>query len=155
MNKVEQWTTYIERYKHFIAANDIADAKKISVLLSVIGCKTYGLLHSLIALDKPGGKSYTTITAVLQQHFSPKPLVIVEHFRFHKRNHEEGETVAQYVAVLKRLSEHYEFGEYLKDALWDRFVCGLKSVAMQKQLLTEVALMFEKAVEVAVSVSAT
>ncbi|KAI4883104.1 hypothetical protein NFI96_006673, partial [Prochilodus magdalenae] len=71
-----------------------------------MGCKAYGLLRSLVALDKPGDKTYVDIKTVLQQHFSPKPLVIAERFCFHKRNQEAGETVSQYVAVLKRLSEH-------------------------------------------------
>ncbi|KAL7839171.1 hypothetical protein SRHO_G00258290 [Serrasalmus rhombeus] len=74
-----------------------------------------------------------------------------ERFSFHKRNQGEGETVAQYVAVLKKLSEHCEFGAYLEDALRDRFVCGLKCEAVQKRLLTEDKLTFKKAVEHAVS----
>ena len=88
---------------------------------------------------------------VCKFHLAPKPLGIAERFRFHKRNQGEEETVAQYVAVLKRLSEYCEFGAYLEDALRDRFVCGLKSETVQKRLLTEKDLTFHKAVEYAVS----
>ncbi|XP_060799470.1 uncharacterized protein K02A2.6-like [Neoarius graeffei] len=116
-----------------------------------MGPKTYGLLRSLVAPVTPGEKSYEDIVTVLKDHFTPKPLVIAERFRFHKRNQGEGETIAQYVAVLKRLSEHCEFGAYLEDALRDRFVCGLKCEAVQKRLLTEDKLTFKRAVEVAVS----
>ena len=147
----EQWPTYIERFEHYVLANDIRDAKKVSVLFSVMGPKTYGLLRSLVAPDKPGTMRYEHIVAKLQAHFAPKPLVIAERFRFHKRNQEEGETVAQYVAVLKRLSEHCDFGGYLEDALRDRFVCGLKCETVQKRLLTEKDLTFEKAFDYAVS----
>uniref|UniRef100_A0A8C6KTL9 CCHC-type domain-containing protein n=1 Tax=Nothobranchius furzeri TaxID=105023 RepID=A0A8C6KTL9_NOTFU len=94
---------------------------------------------------------YDDIVGVLQTHFAPKPLVIAERFQFHKRNQGEEETVAQYVAVLKRLSEHCEFGAYLEDALQDRFVCGLKCETVQKRLLTENDLTFRKAVDYAVS----
>ncbi|XP_024154359.1 uncharacterized protein K02A2.6, partial [Oryzias melastigma] len=147
----EQWTTYIERFEHFVNANGIADAKKVPVLLSVLGPKTYGLLRSLIAPVKPGDMTYKDITDVLRNHFAPKPLVIAERFRFHKRNQEEGESVSQYVAVLKRVSEHCEFGAYLEDALRDRFVCGLKGETVQKRLLTEENLTFQKAVNMAVA----
>ncbi|XP_048031439.1 uncharacterized protein K02A2.6-like [Megalobrama amblycephala] len=41
---------------------------------------------------------------------------------------------------------------HLQDALRDRFVCGLKTESMQKRLLTEAPLTFQKAVEIAVSV---
>ncbi|CAL9699707.1 unnamed protein product [Knipowitschia caucasica] len=105
----EIWT-YIERFENYVLANEINEAKKVPVLLSVIGPKTYGLLRSLIAPAKPGENSYDDIVKVLKGHFAPKPLVIAERFRFHKRNQEEGESVAQYVAVLKGLSEHCEFG---------------------------------------------
>lgn len=147
----EQWATYIERFEQFVAANDIAEEKQVAVLLSVMGASTYGLLRSLIAPDKPGGKSFDDIVRVLKEHFSPKPIVIAERFRFHNRNQQETETVAQYVAVLKKMSEHCEFGTHLQDALRDRFVCGLKTESTQKRLLTEAALTFQKAVEIAVS----
>lgn len=96
-------------------------------------------------------KSYTDIVTVLNEHFSPKPIVIAERFRFHNRSQHKSETVVQYVAVLKKLSEHCEFGTHLQDALRDRFVCGLKTESTQKRLLTEAALTFKKAVEIAVS----
>ena len=147
----EQWATYIERFEHYILANEIRTVKKVPVLFSVMGPKMYGLLRSLVAPDKPGEMDYGRVVDVLQAHFAPKPLVIAERFRFHKRNQGEEETVAQYVAVLKRLSEYCEFGAYLEDALRDRFVCGLKSETVQKRLLTEKDLTFHKAVEYAVS----
>lgn len=147
----EQWATYIERFEHYVLANEIRDAKKLPVLFSVMGPKTYGLLRTLVAPSKPGEKDYDSVVAVLQAHFAPKPLVIAERFRFHKRNQGEEETVAQYVAVLKGLSEHCEFGAYLEDALRDRFVCGLKCETVQKRLLTERDLTFQKAVDYAVS----
>ena len=36
----ESLTTYVERVKFFIEANGIEDARKVAVLLSVIGGKT-------------------------------------------------------------------------------------------------------------------
>ncbi|KAI4887000.1 hypothetical protein NFI96_027939, partial [Prochilodus magdalenae] len=122
----EQWSTYVERFEHFIEANDVPAAKKAAVFLSVIGATTYSLLRSLLAPDKPGDKSYKELVDTLESHFSPKPIIIAERFRFHKRNQEEGETIAQYVAILKKLSEHCEFGAYLQEALRDRLVCGLR-----------------------------
>lgn len=59
--------------------------------------------------------------------------------------------MAQYVAVFRGFAVHCEFGGHLDDALRDRFVCGLKSEATQKRLLTETTLTFQRAVELAVS----
>lgn len=148
---LEQWTTYVERFEFFVTANGIEEEKKLAVFLSVIGASTYGLLRSLVAPEKPGAKTYAQLIEVLKGHFSPKPIVIAERFRFHKRNQQEGESVTQYIAVIKKLSEHCEFGTHLQDALRDRLVCGLNIEAIQKRLLTEDKLTFAKAVELAVS----
>lgn len=147
----EQWSTYVERFEHFIEANDVPAGKKAAVFLSVIGATTYGLLRSLLAPEKPSSKTYKDLVDTLDGHFSPKPIVIAERFRFHKRNQEEGETIAQYVAVLKKLSEHCDFGAHLQDAMRDRLVCGLNNEAIQRKLLTEEKLDYKKAVDVALA----
>lgn len=55
------------------------------------------------------------------------------------------------MAVLKKLEEHCEFGDNLNDALRGRFVCGLSSESIQRKLLTETALRYQKAVDIAMS----
>lgn len=106
----------------------------------------------MIAPEKAGAESYSDIVTVLKEHSSPKPIVIAERFRFHNRSQHETETAAQFAAVLKKLNEHCEFGTHLQDALRDRSVCGLRTESLQKRLLMEAALTFQKAVEIAVSV---
>ncbi|KAL6458039.1 hypothetical protein MHYP_G00332690 [Metynnis hypsauchen] len=51
-----QWKTCPERFKHFVEANGIESGRKVPVLFSLMGCKAYGLLHSLVAPEKPGDK---------------------------------------------------------------------------------------------------
>ena len=59
--------------------------------------------------------------------------------------------MTQYIAVIKKLSEHCEFGAHLHDALRDRLLCGVNTEVIQKRLLTEAALTFKRAMEIAVS----
>ncbi|KAK3738182.1 hypothetical protein QZH41_019573 [Actinostola sp. cb2023] len=103
------------------------------------------------APDKPSSKSFSEIVAVLEKHLSPKPLVIAQRFRFHKRNQMEGENINTYVAELKKLSQHCQFGESLNDALRDRLVCGLITETIQKRLLSEADLTLSKAMNIAVA----
>lgn len=150
-SSAEDWSTYIERAEQFFAANEIDDAKLVPVLLSAMGGKAYSLLRNLTAPAKPATMKYEDIVEVMQSHLSPKPLLIAERFRFHKRNQTKEETVVAYVAELKRLSEHCNFGAGLDDALRDRLVCGLRHEGIQKRLLTEADLTFKRALEIAVS----
>lgn len=49
------------------------------------------------------------------------------------------------------MSEHCQFQNVLNDALRDRFVCGLSSVAIQRKLLSEAYLTLKKASDFALS----
>ena len=53
----ETVTAYMERVELYFDANDVADDKKVPVLLSNIGAKMYGLLRSLAALKAPKEKT--------------------------------------------------------------------------------------------------
>ena len=147
----ENWETYVERVEQFFLANDIDDDHKVPTLLSLIGGKTYTLLRDLLAPEKPATKSFQQIVTTLQEHLSPKPLEIAERFRFYKRNQNEGESILSYVAELRKLATHCNFGGNLNEALRDRLVCGLRNMQIQKRLLSEAKLKYSKAVEIAVA----
>ena len=73
-------------YPKHVRASSVEDHKKVAVLLSVIGGKTYNLLKSLLAPAAPGDKSYKEIVKVLKEHFDePKSSFITERFHFHRR----------------------------------------------------------------------
>ena len=93
------------------------------------------MLTNLVAPRKPGELSYKQICEQLQKHFSPKPVKIAERFRFYNRRQLAEETAADYLAELRKLVMHCEFGEFLEDALCDRLVCGLKDEGTQRRLL--------------------
>ena len=146
----EDWSSYVERLEMFFMVNSVEDEKRTAALVSLIGGKTYGLLKSLTAPEAPSSFTFVQLTDLLRNHFNPKPLVIAERFRFYKSNQLE-ESVSQYAADLRRLARHCEFGTFLPDALRDRFVCGLANVHIQKKLLAEDKLTFDKAVAIAVA----
>uniref|UniRef100_A0A8C9TFI9 ribonuclease H n=1 Tax=Scleropages formosus TaxID=113540 RepID=A0A8C9TFI9_SCLFO len=147
----DDWPMYCERIEQYFKANGIADDKRVSVLLSAMGGKAYALLRTLTAPTKPADLSFDNIVQTLRDHLAPKPLLIAECFRFHKRSQNEGESIAAHVAELKKLSEHCQFGDGLSDALRDRLVCGILQESIQKRLLTESDLTFKRAVEIAVA----
>ncbi|CAB4043692.1 Hypothetical predicted protein [Paramuricea clavata] len=147
----ESWETYVERVQHFFAANDVDDNHQVPTLLSLIGCKTYSLLKDLLLPEKPADKNFDEIVSTLQKHLNPKPLEIAERFRFYKRNQQEGESILSYIAELKKLTTHCNFGNNLEETLRDRLVCGLSNQQIQKRLLAESKLKFSKAIDIAVA----
>jgi hypothetical protein len=124
------WTTYEKRLDSYFTANEVGNNKKIPALLSPVVSKKYTLLRDLNTLDLPKSKSSQEPTKTLKDYHSPKPLVIVERFRYHKRDQEEGENVREYIAALRKLSK---FGDVLNDKLRDRFVCELRYEQTRKK----------------------
>ena len=145
----DNWTVYQERLEQYIAVNGIRNEKKVAALLTLLGDKTYALLRNLTSPEKPADKSFDELCAILSQHLSPKPLLIAERFRFRRRNQTKSESVSDFIATVRKMSEHCEFRGYLEDALRDRFVCGLKDPNIQKKLLSTKDLSLRKALETA------
>ena len=63
---------------------------------------------------------------------------------FLSRQQQTGESVAMYLAVLRKLVVPCEFGQSLDEPLHDRLVCGLRDEAYQKRLLAEWKLTVDK-----------
>ena len=64
--------------------------------------ETYDLLWDLYAPEKPNTKAFADLVEKLKEDLQPKPkrTVISEHYRFHKRNQQKGELIADYTAAL-------------------------------------------------------
>ena len=91
---------------------------------------------------------------VLKNHFEPKPLVITERFYFHRCNQLSTESIAEYMAELRKLATHCNFRNYPNEALRDCLVCGLVNHNIQRKLLTEADLSLTRALEIAQSTEA-
>ena len=145
----EDWTEYEERLGHFFAANGVTEEpKQRSILLSVCGARTYRLIRSLTTPRKPGEVPYADLVRLVGNHHNPRPSEIVQRFKFHNQFRKSGQSVANFVAELRQLSENCEFGAYLDDMLRDRLVCGINNDSIQRRLLAETPkLTFKKALE--------
>ena len=118
-------------------------------MLTVIGARTYDTLRSILAPESPREKSLDALFETLKGHFDPKPIVVAERFRFYQRSQRTDESIADFIADLRCLSISCDFGEFLDQALRDRFVCGVRSESLQKKLLTEADLTIKRALEIA------
>ncbi|XP_072377923.1 uncharacterized protein [Diabrotica undecimpunctata] len=91
---------------------------------------------------------------VLVLHYSPKRLIIAEWYNFYLSKQEPNEQLRDYAEKLKNLSKHCQLGNFLNEALRDKFVCGLKSDTIRRKLRTESNLTFERALQEAQSMAA-
>ena len=74
---------------------------------------------------------------MLTDHFSPKQSEIVQRSKFYSHSRKPGENISSYVAQLRALAEHCNFGGTLDVMIRNRLVCGVSDDSIQKRLLTE------------------
>ena len=151
-SQLEDWRPHTERLQSYFIANDIkSEAKQRAILLSMCGPCTYKLIHSLLSPEEPKDVNFPGIVKQMADHYQPKPSVIVQRFKFHSHSHKPGESVATFIAELKRLSEDCAFGEFLQEMLRDRIVCGINDSKIQRCLFAEPELTYKSAFDLAQS----
>ena len=126
-------------------------SKKRAAILSV-GMLTFQLSRSLITPANSADKSLEELIGFLNAHYNPGPSEIVEQYKFHLfKARKLVELVATFLSKLYAQSVHSNFGLSLNNMLQDRLMCGINNDQMQKQLLSEPKLTFEKAIAIAQS----
>ena len=149
----DDWSQYVERMTEMFKANDLMgdekEEKRRAIFLMMVGKRTYNILRSLLTPAKPTAKKFEELTELLSAHFSPPPSEALQRFRFYGRVRQPGESVAAFVAELRKLSEHCNFGDSLNKALRDRIIGIINDDAIRDKLLGERTLTYERAVEIA------
>ena len=101
---------------------------------------------------EPGDPKELTYAKIVEEHCQPKPSVIVQRFKFNTRIRQPGETIPVFLAQLRRLSKHCEFGLTLDEMLRDRLVCGTKDEKIQHRLLAEPKLTLKQTLDLAIAI---
>ena len=95
----------------------------------------------------------------MSDHLQPEPSEIVQRYSFNTRVRRSQESVATYVAELKRIAEHCNFGDNarLNEMILDRLVCGIANDKWKQRLLAEdpKKLNFDKAYSLLLSLEAS
>ncbi|XP_046383599.1 uncharacterized protein K02A2.6-like [Ischnura elegans] len=142
----EDFVSYAERFEQYFLLNGITQEEvKVPMFITFCGASTYTLLKNMLFPKKPTEQTFAELVGVLTTHYAPKRLTIAERYNFHTRSQQTGENVKEFIIALKKLAEFCEFGDFLNDALRDRFVCGIESAVIRQRLLLESKLTFEQA----------
>ena len=97
-------------------------------------------------------KTFDELVNLMTNHDNPKRNPIVERFQFNMRYKKTGESVSQYMAELRRLSQYCEYNDSLDSILRDRLVCGINHDRTQQRLLSEGEnLSLQKAMDISLS----
>jgi len=117
---------WIQTFRSFLIAEGLdvntKEERCRAVLLSTLGLPTVFTLMSLIAPDESDTRTLAELLQLLTDHFKPTPKAIAERFRFMSRKQTSDESVAQYLAELRKLASRCKFATDLDMRLRDQFV---------------------------------
>ena len=148
----EEWSQYVERLDLYFKANDItSEGKMQATFLTVIGPSAYKLLRNLVAPAKLSEMKYSELVEKMTAHQSPVPSEIVQRCKFNSRFQLETESISEFVASLRSLTEYCNYGTSLDYMIRDRLVCGVRDDNIQRRLLAEKELTLAKAMDIATS----
>ena len=152
----DAWGEWEERLHYFLECNGIqGESRKRATLLTVCGKDAFSLICSLISPSKTSEKSFDELLQVIRDHKEPKPSVIVSRFKFNSCHRAAGQSVAEYVSLLRKATEHCCFGTTLDERLTEQFVCGIRDSRMQRRLLSEASLDFNSAQKICLAIEAS
>ena len=147
------WRSYVDQLYYYFVANDITtDKKKVAILLSACGTSTFTTIESVVDAETLKDIAYSNLVKKLSEHYDPVPSSIVQRYKFYNRTRQEGESVTDFMASLREIAKYCEYEGTLNMMLRDRLVCGVNHQAIQKRLLGEKELTYERALEIALSI---
>ena len=120
----------------------------------MVGPTTCRLLKMLATPKKLEEFEFSELVELARLHYDPTPSLIVKRFKFNSRCQKEGESISIYIVELRKIAEYRRFGQVLNDMLRDRLMCGIRNKRIQRRLLVESFLTFDKAIEMACAAEA-
>jgi hypothetical protein len=150
------FSTYIGRFEQFLSGNNVSADRYLTMLITFGGKEIYETLESILYPVEPSETTYEEAKTQLRNFYQPKSNIMFERFKFYKRDQKESESIADFIKALKQLAKNCEFKDFLKEALRDRLVCGLRSESIQLKLMDQSPQVdFTKACQLALSMETT
>ncbi|KAG8139611.1 hypothetical protein E2320_002374 [Naja naja] len=145
----ETWYSYINRFKCFLDAADLADIsnhRKKAYFLSFCGAAVFDTATTLLTPQSVKEVSWEALQEILRNHYAPKPSRIMRRLAFRRWAQVEGETISMYMVALRTAALQCSFKE-LDDMLLDQLVYGVRDLRLQRRLLPKGDLTLKMAIE--------
>ena len=160
--RAAEFDSYVERMEQYFIANDLEtltladdrsneahvkarNIKRRAIFLSMVGADTYSLLRNLVSPGKPTDKTLDDLIKLLTEHYHPAPNTAIRRYKFYNGRKKPGESVADFVAHLRKLAEECQFGDTFDDMMRDQLVCGIGDDKVQRRMFVEKNLTFQSA----------
>ena len=132
------WKKFKQTYANYEIATGISSkdsATRVATLLTVIGNDAIDVFNTLTWDEEGDDKKIDKVLLKFGEHCKPKKNVSYERYKFFSRAQESGESIDQYVTILRKLCETCEFGTSKNSLIKDRIVLGVSNTKTRERLL--------------------
>ena len=109
------WKKFKQKYTNYEIAT------RVATLLTVIGNNAIDVFTTL-TWDAGDDKKIEQVLLKFEEHCEPKKNVSYERYKFFSRAQENGESIDQYITILRKLCETCEFGTLKNSLIKDRIM---------------------------------
>ena len=158
----ENFKMYRQRFENYLTMKGVFEDKMLcsQMLLNSIGPSHYQLIISLISPKKPTELSYDELIKCTEDHLCPKKNVLVAQHTFLSTYQQENQTIASYVAQLRRDIDDCDFVCTCKSSIANtflraQFIRGLRDNSIRENILQSDASNFDDIVKKALAIEAS
>ena len=155
----EQWKIWRQMWDNYSILTNLSSQPQTyqtALLLHCLGPDGVRVYNGLKFADEDESKLCRAILDKLNLHFLGETREFFERFKFNQRSQEAGESVEQYVTVLRTMSKTCGFCSCMKDKLlMDRLLLGVRDDRMREQMMATPDLTLSKAIDTCKAVEAT
>ena len=139
-NASSVWREYKEEMDNYLMAAGLSEAdgeRKVAILLYGMGPKYRKVFKSLTFENDAAKKNYDIVTTKFDNHFEPKKLTKLYMKKFDSCMQGANEPIGEYIAKLRAISEHCEFGDTLNNQLCKQISSGVHDKTLRDKLWGE------------------
>ena len=151
-DRADNWKIWKQRWDNYCIITGLLDQPedyKCAILLHSIGIEAMRIFNGLKFSDGEDRNNMADVIKKFDQHFLGQTQEFFERFQFNRRNQESGESIDEYVSVLRNMAKTCGFCDCMRELLiMDRILLGILDDKTREELLSTHDLTLVKALEI-------
>ena len=151
-DRADNWKIWKQRWDNYCIITGLLDQPedyKCAMLFHSIGIEAMRIFNGLKFSDGEDSNNMADVVKKFDQHFLGKTQEFFERFQFNRRNQKSGDSIDEYMSVLRNMAKTCGFCDCMRELLiMDRILLGILDDKTREELLSTHELTLVKAIEI-------